>query len=198
MQQSIIQPFDIDSYILNVNPTTNTGGLEFLMLNNLSSSILRGVGAVDFSVLPNYVKIEEALLGLYYYDYDFDDPNGLEIKLNRLTQAALTELGVTWNKYDGSNNWASSGGDFTATNVATQAMPASYGWVEFDVTEQAKYAQANTSKILYWLLKYSDEDAGGDGSSIKFYSSEYVTDTTKCPKLILNWRYREALWMGHA
>ena len=34
----------------------------------------------------------------------------------RLTQTAWTEAGVTWNRYDGTNNWTTAGGDATSTN----------------------------------------------------------------------------------
>src|SRR3990167_8194110 len=42
--------------------------------------------------------------------------------IHELTQV-FTEAGVTWNKYDGTNNWATAGGDYSATIVDTVDAP---------------------------------------------------------------------------
>ena len=43
--------------------------------------------------------------------------------LHRLTQANWTELGATWNVYDGANAWTTPGGDFNPTPVQSLTIP---------------------------------------------------------------------------
>src|SRR6185369_10930182 len=52
-----------------------------------------------------------------------DPPNGTGIntegyRIHQLTQTGWTESG-TWNKYDGTNNWTTAGGDYSATVINT-------------------------------------------------------------------------------
>lgn len=54
------------------------------------------------------------------------------IEVHELTQA-FTEAGVTWNKYDGSNNWSTAGGDFSATIVDSTTMPAATNYQQWDL-----------------------------------------------------------------
>lgn len=56
-----------------------------------------------------------------------------DIEVHQLTQSGWTEVGVTYNKYDGTNNWSSAGGDFSATIVDHQA-PTNGGYTVWSMT----------------------------------------------------------------
>lgn len=63
-----------------------------------------------------------------------DDPNSpFDVRFARCTRPAdWTEGGVTWNKYDGVNNWTAAGGDVDLTTPAAIVFtePLGTGWVE--------------------------------------------------------------------
>lgn len=195
MPQLIIQPSNIDSYIANqLSVNTNYGTSTELRVGSSDvvgdTQIRRAILKFDFSALPNFTTLISTPLSLYTYAGVADRT----LWANRLTRTNWTEAGVTWNKYDGSNNWTSAGGDFTTTDRASALSLASGNWVTWNVLALAQYAQLNTSKILHILIKDSNETDEVDNY---FYSSEYATDTTKCPKLILNYIYKNGLWFGN-
>lgn len=195
MSQLIIQPSSADNWLEKYASSSNHGSVDELFIRNSSSATDRILLEGNFSALPNYTQITQALLELYYHSYTGNNPVGLDVRARRLTQAGWTELGSTWDKYDGTNNWTTAGGDSTSNDAATATIPASFGWMSWDVTNQIIYAQENVSKIAHFLIKYVNED--GSGSYARFYSNDYTTDTTKCPKLILTYRYKNGLWFGN-
>jgi len=192
MPELIIQPTTIDSWLSEQDTDTNYGTDTKLVIGK-GTNAFRSVLKFDFGALPNQVDIIAAAFRAYVYSVI--GSSGRTLWAYRLTQLAWTEAGVTWNKYDGSNNWAAAGGDYTITDGASISGPAANNWAEWNTLNLAQYAQSSMSKILHLLLKDGTELAN---QVSYFYSSEYVTDTTKCPKLILNYRYKNGLWFGHA
>ena len=167
-----IQPSDIDNYLRSENPDNNYGGAPFVYLRLADrNAILK----FDFSALPAGAIINSATLSVY----KDTDSASINFFAYRLTQTAWTELGSTWNKYDGTNNWATAGGDYTTVDFVEVSM-AGLGWLNFDVTAQVQYAQNNTSEIAHFLLK------GGTANLIICRSREY-SDTVLRPKLVIDY-----------
>lgn len=195
MTQLIIQPSNADSYIEKNSPNSNYGTETTLIIRRGGGLLSRGTLGFNFSSLPGGTEVTEALLKVYYYSTVWDNPAGLNIDMCRVTQTGWTEAGVTWNKYDGSNNWGTAGGDFTATNKATTTVPGSYGWMTWDVTDIVKYAQQNTNEIAHFLMKLASESSGTYW--MYFRSNNYTGDLTQRPKLNITFKYLNGLWFGN-
>jgi len=191
MGQLIIQPSTIDSWLSEQDPNTNYGSDTKLIVGK-GTNAFRSVLGFDFSALPNQVEIISAQFMAYVYSVI--GSSGRTLWAYRLTRTNWTEGGGTWNKYDGSNNWSSAGGDYTVTDGASVSGPSAGNWANWSVLAQAVYAEINTSKLLHLLLKDGTETAN---QVSYFYAREYTTDTTKCPKLVLNYIYKNGLWFGH-
>ncbi len=185
MSTLIIQPSDADAYLQINSPDVNAGSTTDININKHSGDIQRIILNFDFSVLPTNVFIGSATLSLYYYNWLVSNPSGRTYWAYRVTQTAWTEGGVTWNKYDGVNNWTLTGGDFTTTYGASIIVPSSTGqWINWNVLNQVIYARNNTSDVAHFLIKDSDESVATHSVS-QYYSNNYTTDTTLRPKLTI-------------
>lgn len=194
--QLTIQPTDgVDTYFKQSTPTTNWGTNSELHTNNRSSYRQRSILSSDFSALDNAATITNAVFSLYYYEWEtsYSDPTGIQVDVDRMTRTNWTETGATWNcarddNYDGTCdvNWTAYGGDYTETNKATTTIPASFGWVNWNVTSIAQYAQANTSEILYALVKYATE-SDSVSHIPHFYSSDNTVNEAYNPKLVIDY-----------
>lgn len=84
------------------------------------------VGGDDWRFLLNFTlssgsgTISAVTLNLYQH-VSAGTNTGLNLEAHELTRTDWTETGVTWNKYDGVNNWTSAGGDFSATIISAIA-----------------------------------------------------------------------------
>ena len=181
------QPSDINQYVSLASPDLNPGSNTWIIvLAGLDGYVYRTFLKFDLTgqIVVNSI-INSATLSLYYYNNAGQDPVGRTYWAYRLTQTAWTELGVTWNKYDGTNAWATAGGDYTTTNGASAVMPASYGWVAWTVTAQVQTAVDSVGRIVHFLVR----DGAETGAAIKrgyFYSRTYA-DTSLRPKLYVDW-----------
>jgi hypothetical protein len=189
-----IQPSSKDNFIYSGTATTNYGTLAYVQTYT-------NVGAVPqrplIEFVPNWgtdppagATISNATLYLYYYDVGLLDPVGRTINCYRLLRTDWHETQSTWNIYKTSNNWTtagagSDGNDYTTTNMASAVIPASYGWMSWDVTEQVKTAQTGSINVEFELRDSVENSATAYYPS--WYSKDYTTDTTKCPKLIITY-----------
>ena len=114
------------------------------------------------STIPDDSTITSAWLQLYYCSYDkssvlMPDPTGEAILAQRLLRVELDpwlETHANWNRYISGSNWntagaAGSGTDYSPTDQASAAVPASYGWVNWDVTDQVEAAQTADVDIAF-------------------------------------------------
>jgi len=98
----------------------------------------------DFGALPAGSSLGAANLVLTVSNPYGGNPNAESMNVHRLTQS-WTEGGVTWNRYDGANTWATAGGDYDAAVRATSTANAGTGQaVTWDVTTLAQEWAANT------------------------------------------------------
>lgn len=98
----------------------------------------------DFASLPTGSTLNAASLTVTVSGTYGGNPNAESMNVHRLTQA-WTEGGVTWNRYDGTTNWAAAGGDYDGTVRATStANPGVGGTIAWDVTSLAQEWLDNT------------------------------------------------------
>jgi len=173
---------DIDSYLSNLNTTTNFGSSANLFIRFISgkdSEVRRSIIRFDISSLPAGVTITS---GIVTIDINSGD-NAKDAFLRRITQAAWVEDQVTWNEYSTGNSWTTAGGDFTTTDEVSWTTPTATG--PFDITGVGlsgiiRDAIDNQGDLVHVLLMRSNE-AGGGSSTTDFDSSE----GTVAPKLTI-------------
>lgn len=113
--------------IISNLPTTNFGGS--FTAGNFGGSDRRGL--IEFTLSSGSGSISRVSLFLYSTG---EIRSGGTHSIHEITTTGWTQAGVTWNKYDGTNNWSSAGGDFTATAIYTSGtISGTPGWVQYDV-----------------------------------------------------------------
>jgi hypothetical protein len=139
------QPSAADNY-LRQDAATNYGGAQLVEVQSRDTHRnRRTILKFDMSTIPPGATVISATLSLYYYDILGTVPTNRPYWVYRITQTAWTELGSTWNTYDGTNSWSSpgGGGDYATTDAASATVPGSYGWMNWPVTAQVQYAVNN-------------------------------------------------------
>jgi hypothetical protein len=152
----------IDSHLDGVSKDTNYGAATSIELGpvfiNDKSKLMRGIGNFHVSALKgrtiNSAQLEMTRSGL-------SNP-GFDATLRRCTRPAdWTEDGVTWNKYDGTNDWTTAGGDVdnsTPTPVSFSALPDGGLNVVTGLGPFVIDAIDNRNGIVSLILRADDED----------------------------------------
>ncbi len=184
--EATIQP-SADSYMNEGAKDTNYGGQSYIEVSSKPSAWgnARGIIEFDLSSIPSGSTITSVTLSLYLYS---TRGTNRTYCLHKVTKN-WTESGVTWNKYDGTNNWTTSGGDYEATASATVTAGAVYNtWVDWSSSALASDVSDfvnNPSTNFGWIIK--DQTEGSSNQDwVRFYSKEH-TDTTLRPKLTVTY-----------
>jgi len=144
MAQVTLNP-TADTRIRSDQPTTNEGGSGTWEVGkfNALNSVSRGLMKFDLSSIPS--TITSVTLRIYDDGTDLGS-NTRTLRIYR-SKRAWTELGATWNTYDGSNNWTTAGSgdttnDYDNTEVGNVSMPGTevVGWN--DITLDATLVEA--------------------------------------------------------
>lgn len=187
---SDIQDTDIDV----TNPTTNTGGGTTLSAGE-SIAPFDGVRKrilIKFSLtgIPPSSVINSAILSLFI-DSNLAG-NTRDINIYRLLRA-WTEGGATWNKYDGTNDWGTAGAENTTSDrevanigsASVSVSPATDAEIQITITA-AKLQEMLVGGIFVnngFLLQMTTEV----DDYHTYRSSEYAVDTSKIPKLVVDY-----------
>lgn len=155
----------IDSMMHYLSPSTNFGDSEGINLGakyaNDKSALYRRIGNFNVSRLVG-TTINSAKLVCYAY-VEISGP--FDAAVYRCTRPyTWTEMGVTWDKYDGVNDWTAGGGDYSGTPAAVgYAEPSGTG--SYDITGLLAFvtdAIASRDNIVSLILMAVDEDPGSD------------------------------------
>lgn len=176
--------FEIISNAPDTNYSTNTQ----LLLGFVAGSLGRGVGIWDFSALPDGVAISAAT-GSIYLGVIAALAIGEAINIDRVVRTDVVLSQDTYNSYKTGSTWSTAGcgdstNDYTTSGEATANIPASAAWVDFDLLTMVQYAQANTSKKLYFRVVKPVE------TNLHYVignSSYYSADTSLRPKLVITY-----------
>ena len=181
-----VQPSAKDTFMHSEYPTNNYGAETYFQVRSFTTSNLRAI--LEFAIawgtdIPAEAALNAATLGLYAYSHS--DGEGRTYWAYRLTRTDWIELQATWNIYKTDFNWTTAGGDYTATDGASVAVPAIPNWTNWSVLAQAQYAQTNNINVEF-LIK--DGTEGADPiKDTNFYSNNYADDTTLRPKLVIEY-----------
>ena len=149
-----------------------------LRINSQSTKEDRILIQFDLSAIPSSALVQSASLEL------FASSNGgsaATIEVFRLTRD-WTEDGVTWESYNGSNNWTTAGGDFDSQMLGSFVVDSQgVKTVDLSVPVQAWIDGSNPN---YGVILISPSTSTNNEK--KFDSSDNPTADTR-PKLIVNY-----------
>ena len=174
-----------DAMILSDGTTTNYGTNTSLDVGeyNGGTSTRRSLLKFDLSSLSGKV-ITSAVLRLYDSGTDYTD-NTRTMYVNRMVRA-WTEAGVTWNKYDGTNNWTAAGG---FTNAADVEISQSIGSISMPNPPAAGYVEITltTSEVQDWIDgTYSNNGLGlSMGTETNDMHNFTSRETANKPELVI-------------
>lgn len=144
----------------------------------------RGVLSFDLASIAPGASILAAGLDLYS-DGSGDTPGTSSFLCRRLTRTNWTENGVTWNRYDGVNNWTTAGGDATALHAVTaQATGASLVLSFTGMAAMVAAALGDGLSRLHVLL------SGPEVAGVTDYYAGLTSETTtpsERPRLWVQW-----------
>lgn len=177
----LLQPASIDSYIRDDAPTTNFGTNVNLLIGEITGAVRthRTLIKFDLSSLPANATIISATLSLFVTAKFLS--NTRLYKVFRLKRA-WTSAGVTWNKYDGVNDWQSPGAfgvnDCEQTEIGSKSFDTNMVLNTFIPWSLTPVTKSALDLGNGWLIKADTESDDG----YLFSSSDNAT-TTNRPKL---------------
>ena len=167
----------------------NTRGLNFgtssdLFVGNWSGTEwTRGILRFPALPIPSNATLTSVRLSLYLHTADTSNP--MDISVHR-PQALWTELGSTWDTYDGVNPWNASGGDFDPNPEDTAAgVAATLGWYSWNITTLARGWWNGTIPNWGLLVRQADDTLSPDGK--KQFSSSDTTNASARPFLTITY-----------
>ena len=165
-----------DTRVAAQAPNTNYGTETAVAIQaNNSGNRQRGLAQFDLSSIPAGSTINSATFGAYYYSYYSAslNPVGRTYYLYQNT-GPWTETGVNWNNKPG----------YTTSQGASTTMPASFGWVNWNVKDIVQTWVNGAAN--YGLTLMDSNETQGVNKLAQFYSREY-TDTALRPVLVINY-----------
>lgn len=137
--------------------TSDTVGYVASQINNENWRFL-----LHFTLPSGTGTISAITLNLYTQSGCTGTNTGLSIEVHELTRTNWTEAGVTWNKYDGTNNWTTAGGDYSATVVDSLAHSNTVGqwrvWDMIGANATNPISGLTWGSQLHLLLRFSTEN----------------------------------------
>lgn len=177
----------IETYLKGDSPTANFVNADSMFVGNYSQPF-RPIMRFDFSQLPAGLTITGASLHLYITGTNIGSAT---VDVYQMTRHNWNGTTATWNTYDGTNNWTTAGGDYTVTNGASLACPASSSWGAWDVTAIVQDAYANNSGVLDILVK-KDVETPGSYQYASFQGRTYGAGSGNAAYLTITFSYPTA------
>ncbi|HOW26547.1 MAG TPA: Ig-like domain-containing protein [Bacteroidales bacterium] len=176
-----------DSYIkADSDGNDNYGGSTTLEIGKKTAKAKRGLFRFNnVTTIPSNAVVQSALFSIYLTG---GDNNTLTYNVHQLTQT-WTEAGVTWLKYDGTNNWTNAGGTYNSTAAATLTTGKVVGYKEFSIpgiVQNWVKTPANGGYANYGIIVKQANEATGIDKRHQFGSSENNTLGLR-PKLVVTY-----------
>jgi hypothetical protein len=163
----------IDSTMQTAFPDINYGILTMALVGNTVSSIVRTYIKFDLSAVPANARITDADLRLYQYD-TFGSDN-FTIGLYNVT-GDWDESTITWNLQPTSS---------TDAEITNNIIAGATTWKSWDIDTLVQGWLDGTITNYGMMLKDTEETLVS--TVTYFYTSDYTTDTTKRPKLEIDY-----------
>ena len=163
----------IDSTVETAFPDNNYGIWPITAVGNSASTIIRMYIEFDLSSIPADVRITEADLKLYQYSTNGTD--NFTIGLYKIT-SDWEENTIDWDSQPTSSTDAEITNNITAGATTWESWGIDtlvQGWLDGTIT--------NYGMVL------KDTDESSDNTIAYFFTSDYTIDTTKCPKLEIDY-----------
>jgi len=166
-----------DTYIYKGQSSTNYGSDTELNIRALSGNyVYRTLIHFTLASEPGGGPWQITDVKLYLWN---DDAYGdIDISVHELTQTGWTESGVTWNKYDGTNDWISAGGDYNTTKIDTISAGGSEIWYNWTLmgTGASNPLTLDWGDNVHLLLKCDNENPGSWKGLGKISSKEAASN----------------------
>lgn len=182
MAQLVVDPIAICTFVHKGFPNMNSGSQTDVAVDDSQTSIFaiartrRGLMRADISSIAGETINSTSKLEVYV-----SVAYGATAQtIHRITQGAWTEMGATWNKYDGINAWATPGGDFSTPTVP-YTSPSATGWFTITGADLAAFLQDaldNRAGIVDMLLK-CDTEPQGPAKGFLFNSDDAASNKPK-------------------
>ena len=168
----------------DINLDASSLGVDVVPASTKNSpEFVRSLLDFDISAIPAGSTIQDtSKLELYVLSI-YTNGSGTAQTGYRITQAAWTETGVTWNKYDGTNAWTTAGGDYSTPSVSYTG-PTTTGWFSISGSSFAAFLQDaldNRAGIVRLILRLDAEDG-----SVRGFAASNDEDATNPPKLTVD------------
>ncbi|MEE9279937.1 MAG: DNRLRE domain-containing protein [Myxococcota bacterium] len=178
-----------DATINALEPDKNYGGEPKITVSNFGAEVSHALLRFDISALPADATVVAATLRLYL-EAASESPPGAEVIVHRLTrdwvegtmQGAEPADGATWLTHDGSNPWATPGGEVEPTPAATLSLGPVGQSYDADVTSVVSGWQGGASPNYGFRLE------GSAGVKAVEFMSGDEADVAKQPQLIIAYR----------
>ena len=166
-------PEGIDSVVESINPTANYGTLTYCVVGNTDTNIVRTYIQFDLSTVPANVVLVNADLRLYNYGGPGTDD--FTIGLHNVI-SAWDESTVTWSLQPTCSVDAETTSDITLGDITWES------W-EIDTLVQAWL----DGSITNYGVVLKDTDESSVNTFALFATSDYMTDPTKRPELVIDY-----------
>lgn len=163
-----------DAYISSAKPNTNYGSNSVMQVQ---TDTLRALVEWNLSQVPAEADVVNAVARFYVPSVKKNDD--VTVSAYRLTQS-WTESSVTWNKYDGVNNWATAGGDYNSTVWASETVSAPGQFYTWNITSLVA-SWRNGTYANYGVIMISQAAVRKD------LSSSDASNASRRPALEINY-----------
>ncbi|MEQ1560990.1 MAG: DNRLRE domain-containing protein [Methyloglobulus sp.] len=180
----------MDANISSLLPNANSGaGDNVIQKGKLFSSWYYNNQLLQFD-LPNSIPVKAHIVSAQLQLYQNSGTGTGDVTIHKVTRSWLegtkstifsTADGVTWKTYDGTNAWASPGGDYDATAASTSTVTSGSGiFANFEIAPLVEGWLTSPTTNFGLLLKAED--------TISYvFASQEDTDVTKHPQLIITY-----------
>ena len=166
-----LSPPSDDTFLDEINPANINGATNVLIVRSINRPgyVIDSLVKFDLSSLPANATVASAHLKLYYFYNNDGDPAGQTFYAYRVT-SSWSESTASWNNQP----------SLSPTATSTITMPATFGWVQWDVAADVKSFIIGTDTNYGWAI-LSKTPLSDDMTY--FHSSNYTADPSFHPIL---------------